>query len=171
MSQSAPTLAGYQTFITNVMGVPTAAFGVAGLGAPIIAYTFQNALAWVNTDIAIVCGSQSFGGWSVYAEAVYNLAGDYLVNYAQDPTPPYVYPTGNPDGLGYFAYLRKTLNINNFLTGVVTSSSDEGTSQSLIVQEAMKNITLADLQNLKTPWGRRYLAIAQQAGPTIWGIS
>ena len=37
--------------------------------------------------------------------------------------------------------------------------------------ESMKGLTLANLQNLKTPWGRMYLSIAQLAGPTIWGLS
>jgi hypothetical protein len=40
----------------------------------------------------------------------------------------------------------------------------------LLNPEAMKTFTLANLQNLKTPWGREYLAIAQRAG-TTWGLT
>ena len=34
----------------------------------------------------------------------------------------------------------------------------------------MKDFTLANLQNLKTPYGRQYLAWAQAYGP-LWGLS
>jgi hypothetical protein len=34
----------------------------------------------------------------------------------------------------------------------------------------VKTLTLANLQQLKTPWGRQYLAYAQSAGP-LWGLS
>jgi len=52
----------------------------------------------------------------------------------------------------------------------VGASEDEATSQTLLTPEAMKGLTLADLQNLKTPWGRQYLAFAQSYG-TLWGIT
>ncbi len=41
----------------------------------------------------------------------------------------------------------------------------------MVVQEAAKNFTLANLQNLKTPWGRTYLGFAQAYGPSIIGLS
>lgn len=129
---------------------------------------FANALAIVNPQLRLVCiPSQdaagaylNAGGWSIFAEAVYNLAGDNLVNYAQDQ-----------DGFKYFARLRKKLNINGFVSGVVQATADESTSVSLVVQDAAKQFTLANLQQLKTPWGRAYLALAQSAGPETWGIT
>jgi hypothetical protein len=36
--------------------------------------------------------------------------------------------------------------------------------------EVMNNLTFADLQTLKTPWGRIYLGIAQDVG-TLWGVT
>jgi hypothetical protein len=30
---------------------------------------------------------------------------------------------------------------------------------------------MGNLQNLKTPYGRAYLAFAQDYGPSVWGIS
>jgi hypothetical protein len=35
----------------------------------------------------------------------------------------------------------------------------------------MQRLTLAQLQNLKTPYGREYLALAQSYGPNVWGLS
>jgi hypothetical protein len=83
-----------------------------------------------------------------------------LINVAQDQP-----------GFEFFKSLRKELNINGFVSGVVQSSSDEGTSVSLVVQEAAQHFTLANLQNMKTTWGRTYLGIAQSYGPATWGIS
>lgn len=165
MTAPQPTLAGFNDFITNVMKVPTVALPSS---SPFIAYAFANALALVNP--ALQCApvpqqdaagaSLNSGGWTVYALAVYNLAADNLVNYAPDQ-----------DGFSYFTALREKLNINGFVSGVVQSSGDDGTSVSLVVQEAAKAFTLANLQQLKTPWGRQYLALAQSYGPTSWGIS
>jgi hypothetical protein len=56
------------------------------------------------------------------------------------------------------------------VAGVIGSSADETTSESLVVPEAMKNLTLQNLQNLKTPYGRQYLYFAQAFG-TNWGLS
>ena len=71
----------------------------------------------------------------------------------------------------FFSDLRKKMNIDGFVSGVISSSGDEGTNQSMVVQEAAKQFTLKDLQNLKTPWGRTYLGLAQSFGPTTWGLS
>jgi hypothetical protein len=107
----------------------------------------------------------------MYALAVYNLGGDTLINYAQDVQPPVPYETpGNNDELPFFAYQRQKYKVSDFTPGVVQAASDEGTSTSLVVQKAAENFTLANLQNLKTPWGRAYLAIAQSVG-SLWGLN
>ena len=150
------------------MGIPTAALDP---NSQAVSDAYQTSSSWVNEQLSCIGTNQFMGGPSLYAIAVYNLGGDLIINYAQDAANnPYIYPGSNPP-TPYFQWLRQKFKINDFLTGVVTSSSDEGTSQSLIVQEAMKTITLADLQLLKTPYGRRYLAIAQQYGPSVWGLS
>lgn len=152
-----PTLAGFQAFIADVMGInpiylPT--------NSPAIGWAYTVALMVVNPDLALV-GSPAGAPvqTSMYAIAVYNLAGDNLINFAPDQ-----------DGREYFATLRKTMGISAFAAGVVTSASDSGTSDSLAVSEALHNLTIGQLQNLKTPWGRQYLAIAQSYG-TIWGVA
>lgn len=94
-----------------------------------------------------------------YTLAVYNLGMSNLVEWAPDQT-----------GQTVFKDLRTQYLLNAFVSGVIQSSSDEGTSKSMVVQEAAKNFTLADLQYLKTPWGRTYLQIVQRAG-TLWGLS
>jgi hypothetical protein len=107
---------------------------------------------------------------SLYVTAVYNLAGDFIINFAQDlPDAPNV--KGSKPPMPFFAWTRKQWNINGFVSGVIQSAADETTSESMVVQEAAKNFTLGDLQNLKTTYGRRYLSIAQDYGPSTWGMS
>jgi hypothetical protein len=82
-----------------------------------------------------------------------------LINFATDQS-----------GQTFFATARTNYGINSFVAGVIGSSADETTSESLVVPEAMKNLTLQNLQNLKTPYGRQYLYFAQAFG-TNWGLS
>jgi hypothetical protein len=144
-----PTLAGFQWFITNIMGITAL---VLPTNSPVIAYVYGLSTSTVNTQLAAV-------GGDIYSQAVYNLAGDFLINYAQDQT-----------GQTFFSYARATFHVNDFVSGVVTSAGDSSTSDSLEVPEQFKSFTLADLQNLKTPWGRTYLALAQKVG-NLWGVS
>lgn len=144
-----PTLAGFQWFITSIMGINSL---VLPTNSPVIAYVYGLATSTVNTQLAAV-------GGDIYSQAVYNLAGDFLINYAQDQP-----------GQTFFADTRATFHVNDFVSGVVTSAGDSSTSDSLEVPEQFKNFTLADLQNLKTPWGRTYLALAQKVG-NLWGVS
>jgi len=131
------------------MGIPS---GVLPDDSLMLTYALQVALLIVNQAI-------NAASPTIYTLAVYNLAGDNLINYAQD-TPPST----------YFADLRKSYGVNNFVGGVVNSASDEGTSSSYDVIDNLKNLTIGQLQNLKTPYGRQYLAFASQVG-TNWGLS
>lgn len=154
-----PTLAGFQAFIANVMQVPPTALPSS---SPVIAMALAVAMELVNHQILRASPL-------MYQLAVYNLAGSNLINYAEDvPDAPPV-PNSDPQ-LPYFAHLRQEWNINGFVAGVVQFASDVSTSQQLVVQEAAKMFTLSDLQNLKDPYGRRYLDIAQKVG-TDWGLS
>lgn len=111
---------------------------------------------------------------SIYCLAVYSLSTDQVFQYALDVQPPVIYipPSGqsNPEGLSYFAYYRQLWKMNDFTPGVVQSTSDEGTSVSLVVPDAFQELTIGQLANLQTPWGRRYLALAQSTGPN-WGLT
>ncbi len=117
-----------------------------------ITYAYDAALDVVNETLLVVAPN-------MYTLAVYNLGGDNLINWAPDQT-----------GQTFFADLREKLHCTQFVAGVVSSTSDEGTSMSLNVPEQLNRLTLSDLQNLKTPYGRQYLAIAQKYG-TLWGLS
>ncbi len=160
-----PTLAGFQSFVTDVMKVPAKALPAGNIFVPL---SFSTALAIVNPALQCIAIPQfdaagaalNTGGYSVYSQAVYNLAADNLINFAIDQP-----------GNNYFAKLRKAMNIGGFVSGVVQGSADQSTSVSLVVQEAAKNFTLANLQQLKTPYGRYYLSLAQSYGPTTWGIT
>lgn len=154
-----PTLAGFQSFIANQMGISQLYLPT---DSPVIAYAYAVAISIVNPALALACGPSQPGlpAISIYALAVYNLAGDNVINFAQDQ-----------EGRTYFADARAKLSVGAFAPGVTASSADQSTSQSTLNPEFMKNLTLANLQNLKTQWGRQYLMFAQAYGPSIWGIS
>lgn len=136
-------------FIRNEMGIPVAALPDNSVD---IIVAFEVAKATVSKWFTV--HSKIY-----YNLAVYNFGGDYLINWASDQT------CGT-----YFADLRKTWKITSFVAGVVQSTADESTSMSLLVPDVMQGLSLADLQELKTPYGRAYLAIAQKMG-SVWGIS
>ena len=149
MVKPLPTLAGFQTFVTDIMQIPEAALPS---GSPVIGYAFETACAIVLKQIQ---GISPF----LYEVAVYNLAASILIQYAPDQP-----------GQTYFADYRKAHGIGIFTPGIIQSSSDSGTAQSWMIPEALKNLSLADLQNLKNPYGLAYLQIAQSYG-AIWGLT
>jgi hypothetical protein len=153
-----PTLAGFQWFIANIMGIAAVDLPPS---APVVGWTLAIAMDTVNP--ALNCIGNSTPGLpatNLYTVAVYNLGGSLLINLAQD--------TG---GSTYFQQQRALYNISAWLPGVVASTADSSTSTSLLNPEFMKNFTLANLQQLKDPFGRMYLQIAQSYGPSIWGLS
>jgi hypothetical protein len=184
--QGPPTLAGFNSFVTNGMGVPKTALQV---GSPYPGWAFDWARATVNPAIGYAsCTPLYYGfpgyvgappGGFLYTMAVYNLGGDFLINIAQDQVvapapadcdcddPP---PLVSTTPLNYWTNLRGQFKIVPFVSGVISSTADEGTSESLQVIEVAKNFLLSDLQNLKTPYGRTYLGIAMKFG-TLWGLS
>ena len=141
------------------MGVPTVALPD---DSPNITYAFDVAMNIVNPLFGQVPSQP--GSWTVYEQAVYNLGGDRLVYFAPDQA-----------GQTYFTTLRQQYSINNqagtpiFTPGVVSSASDVSTSSTILNPEFMQTLTLLDLQNLQTPWGRQYLALAQLYG-SLWNL-
>jgi hypothetical protein len=153
-----PTVAGFLTFVRTVMGI---AAGVLPDSSPAIQAAYDYAIVVVNASLAGVPSPATSP--SIYAQAVYNLAGDALVNAALDvpggPTVP-----GSSPPAPYFQALRQSFNIHGFVGGVISSTGDEGTNESMVVPDAIKLFTMMNLQQLKTPWGRQYMAIAQSYG-------
>lgn len=121
--------------------------------------TLAMASATVDLNLAAF-GSPTLGQPSPYVLACYNFAADRLLNFAIDQP-----------GQSYFKDMRASLGLNSFSPGVVSSSSDQGTSQTLEVIEVAKRFTITDLQMMKTPYGRIYLDFAQSFGPTPWGLT
>lgn len=162
MTSPQPTLAGFIAWVRSAMGVPVQAIAD---DSPYFGWAFDVSVATVNFALKRVPGP-------IYMLAVYNLAGDRLVNWAPDPSPPFDYPA-DPSvtpPTPYWQYLRTQYDINGFIAGVVQSSNDVTTGNTLLVPDFMKEFQLSDLQELKTPWGRAYLAWAQKYG-TAWGLT
>jgi hypothetical protein len=155
-----PTLNGFLFFIRHSMKIPAS---VLPNDSFVIPMAYETALQWVNRAIAAVSPR-------AYVLAVYNLGGSNVINYAADDDPTVIYRNYEDQPQPYFEYFRALWKINDFVTGVVQASGDNSTSVSLQLQEAFSNLTLEDLQNLKDPFGRRYMAIAQQYG-TLWGLT
>ena len=143
-----PTIDGFTTFLRGTVGIDPLNLPD---NAPVIADAFAVACAWVALPLAPL---------PIYALAVYNFGADYVINYAPDQP-----------GRTFFKDTLIGYNISLFTPGVIASSSDDGTAQSRLNPEFMKHLTLGDLQQLKTPYGRAYINIAQQYGASIWGIS
>ena len=100
-ASTGPTLAGFNTFVYNVMGISPLYLPT---NSPIIGYAFTVAMAIVSPTLgAAAYHCQPGSQWSIYALAVYNLGGSNLINFAQD----------QPQRT-YFADLRKTYGIAKF---------------------------------------------------------
>jgi|ERR1700733_470981 len=145
-----PNTTDYLTFLRQGVGIPDADLPDDSMWVPV---TLNIAIGQVSLQLACL-------NTPIYPLACYNLAADRLINYAID------LPQRS-----YFTDLRKSLGVTSFAAGLVSSSGDAGTSQSLEVIEAAKKMTLTDLQLAKTPYGRAYMGIAQSYGPTIWGLT
>jgi hypothetical protein len=154
------SLADFQSFAQNVMGVsPT----VLPLTSPAYLVAYDLAAFTVNNNLNCIQPTTPLVGVrGLYEIAFNNLAGHYLILFAQDsPTNP------NPT---YWADLRNSLGLNSFTAGVIIQASDQGTAASIQIADWVKNLSIDELECLKTPYGRMYLSIAQKAG-TVWGIS
>lgn len=168
-----PTLAGFLNFLRTTVGITTA---VLPDSSPVIGMAFAVALSIVNPALRCIpipaadsSGARlNGGGLTIYALAVYNLAASNLFSFAQDAEDA---PLVTGSKLPYFADKRDKWHINEFVSGVIQSSGDESTNNSMVVQEAAKNFTIANLTQLKDPYGRQYLSLAQSYGPSTWGLS
>ena len=103
---------------------------------------------------------------------VQSTPDDTHFTYSLQPNPGAATPLANASAVEqFFLNARKAYKINAFVPGVVTSTNDLSTSVGLLNPDFMKNFTLQDLQLLKTPFGRAYLQVAMDYGPSLWGVS
>jgi hypothetical protein len=152
-----PTFAGFQWFVTNIMAVPSGSMPPASW----LQVAYDEAINLTYWALDTVPSQPTTP--SIYAFAVYNLGCAFLLEFAQDDS------TTQPPGT-FWNNLRNSMNINSFLSGLITSAADQGTAESTYIPEQIKGMTLMDLQLAKSPWGRKYLMIAGQWG-TIWGLT
>lgn len=120
-------------------------------GTPWPGYAFDQAVDRV-LFIPAVAGLE-------YTLAVYNCAGHILLRITPDQP-----------GQTYFATARQNFGLLAPISGVLSSTADQGTSNSMAVPEQLTNLTIGDLNFYKTPWGREYLAYAQDFG-AIGGLT
>jgi hypothetical protein len=144
-----PSIQGYIDWIRTIMGVTA---DVLPDDSPYIQLSYDMATEWVNIYLNLASPL-------LYTQCIYNLGGAMLVGIAQD-IPPSTFWTD----------MRTSLGLNNFIPGFVNAANDEDTSAAVLVPVNLQNLTIADLQLLKTPWGRFYLSIAQSVG-SMWGLT
>ena len=116
--------------------------------SPDIQITYNAGAGWVP------CSLNSFAP-GMYDMTVYNVAASFLVNWSNAQV---------------FVDYRKQTGLNDFYPGVISSSSDESTSQSRLLPDFFKNLSLADLQMLRDPYGRAAMLVLQQLGD-LWGLT
>lgn len=117
--------------------------------------SLERACATVNPALGLVSPS-------TFTNATYNLATHLLIGSA-------------PDQLGqtFWKDLRGKdgFNLSSPTLGVVASASNDASSMSYLNPEQFKHLTLKDLQLMKTPYGREYLADAQDVGFEPFGLT
>ena len=128
-------------------------------------------------DVVAISGVSAAGSTPKGYNGTFTVASvpdDTHVTYPLAPNP----GTGTP-GAGaavtqqFFVIARGKMgyNVTAFQPGVIGSTSDQGTSASYATPDFMRGLSLYDLQLLKSPFGRAYLALAQRYGPAAWGLS
>lgn len=145
-----PTPAGFLRFVRARMGVPETAIADDD---PTLTCCFCSAMELIPRHVGLERLPV------VWANTVYNLAASLLLNYAND-TPPST----------YFADQRKKFGIGNYIAGITSSASDQGTSGSVTISNALSSLTLADLMMMQDPFGRAALAVLMELGP-LWGYT
>jgi hypothetical protein len=160
-----PNLTDYLKFLRGVVGIPVEALPDS---SPWITQSYWYAMTVCNEQLGVVGNAETPPPQvfpTYYAYAVYNLGADFLVRFALDD------PAAPPPWNTYWKDLRAKMGLNSWVPGVIQSSSDQGTSQSFMIPDWYRQISLGDQMLLQTPWGRQYLALAQAYGPTIWGLT
>lgn len=164
-STTVPNLTDYRTWLYTIVGPVASPQGTnfAQLLPPntsTIQASLDTAVMIVAEQLGVGCPPAPALTLSIYVQAVYCLATDRLFNWAPDVS-----------GQHYFEDKRAMWGIFTLSVGVASSASDQGTSASMLNPEQMRLFTLQDLQTLKTPWGRQYMAYAQMYGRNLWGLT
>jgi hypothetical protein len=150
MTTLRPTFEGFLGFVRGVMGVPVT---VIPDDSPTFKCCYNAALEIVNVGMGL-CQLPT-----IYTVTVYNAGGSLLLNHAIDIPPS-----------TYFSDLRKKLGLGKLSSGLMSAAADQGTSGSVVISDAMSNLTLADLMMMQDPYGRQVVAVLMEMGP-LWGYT
>lgn len=147
-----PIATGTYTITTLAVGTATPPTVDASL-SPWIGFAFNRGLALT----LVVPGTDA----SDYVHVVYCCAAHIQLEITPDLA-----------GQTYFATAagQQGFALSSSIAGVVAGASDQGTSSSVTVPDAMRNLTFQDLQFSKTPWGRTWLGWGQDFGAP-WGLT
>jgi len=146
---NAPNLTDFTNWVYAYIGVTVQALP---LNSPWPGYAFNQAQSLVPC-YSTVSAIQ-------FVLATYNCAGHILLKITPDQ-----------QGQAFFAGVRKDMKLLEPQIGAIVSSSDNGSSNSFAVGDGMRNMTIGDLDFMRTPMGRDYLAYLQDFGPGVWGLS
>lgn len=144
---SGPTPAGFLAFIRDIMQIDETVLPDDNW---VIAFAYNYA---TNICLPLLAVIPQIPEEFLYSTAVYNLAADTLLTYAIDQP-----------GQDCFARYQQQYKLRALVPGVVEMAQDESTSTKLLVPDFFKKMTLQNLQNLKTIYGRTYMQIAQSFG-------
>lgn len=136
---------------------------VYGQGVPVIDLPLSSEfLVWAfnHANDRTMTGPIGLMPSGAYVIAVYNLGMHQLLKIAIDES-----------GQTFFTNSRKQFNLLSFTGGVVQTASDQSTSTTVAVPDLLKNLSLSDLDLLKTPWGRDYAAYSMNYGKYVVGVS
>lgn len=145
LQTATPVAIGTNTTIASLVTGTVAAPTVNTSGSPFPEYAFNRALNLV-LQVPTVAGND-------YTIACYNCAGHILIG---------ILPT--QEGTPVMPEIRKRLGFYSGNFGIIQSAADQGTSDSLAVPDALKQLTIGDLQFTQSPWGRAFLAFQQDFG-------
>lgn len=146
-----PTLSGFVAYLRTVVGVPVTAITD---DSPWIEAAYCAGLEIVNTGMGLERLPL------IYTTTVYNAASSILINYAPDIPPS-----------TWFDDMREKFDLMKPVTGLVNAASDQGTSGSIVISEAMSNLTLQNLMMMRDPYGRKAIAVLMEMGPSVWGYT
>ena len=163
LSQYVPS----STTISAISGTTlTLSSPATGNGTDLTAYISQDfqSLQWTfNIAMDKVIGANAQLG-ILYVLAVYNLGMHQLIKIGLD------IPGQIPNQV-FFQQARQQFGILNFVGGVISGTADQNSSTTISVPELLKNLSLSDLDLLKTPWGREYAGYAMNYGPYVVGVT
>jgi hypothetical protein len=170
VNPTTPNLADFLTFLADTVQIPVAALPA---NSPYPGYALNQAIALVLNPSGAMFPGVTFPPGAGYPGVMYSLACYNCATHLLFVITP------DQDGQTYFKNARGNnsssdppgFGLNAPSTGLVVSSSDQGTSAGLAEPKWAKGLTVSQLGYYKTPWGREYLSWQQSYGPTIVGLS